>query len=87
MSVVTHDGPIAAVQEGLTAGSNDRSALPIPAQASANGEYKGHNGASNDELFEGKMKRFTATSRDQQAEGAKMGAAIAADLRELGYGD
>ena len=33
------------------------------------------------------MKRFTAALREQQAAGAKRGAAIAADLRELGYGD
>ena len=32
------------------------------------------------------MKRLTKTLREQQAEGAKLDAAIAANLRELGYG-
>ena len=32
------------------------------------------------------MKRLTATLREQQAEAAKLVAAIAADLKELGYG-
>jgi type I restriction enzyme M protein len=32
------------------------------------------------------VKRLTATLREQQAEGAKLDAAIAANLKELGYG-
>jgi type I restriction enzyme M protein len=38
------------------------------------------------EPFEEKMKRLTATLREQQAEAAKLDAAIAANLKELGYG-
>ncbi len=38
------------------------------------------------EPFEEKMNRLTATLRAQQAEGAKLDAAIAANLKELGYG-
>jgi type I restriction enzyme M protein len=40
----------------------------------------------DDKSFEQKMKRLTATLRQQQAEAAKLDAAIAANLRELGYG-
>ena len=32
------------------------------------------------------MKRLTATLREQQAEAAKLDAAITAKLKELGYG-
>ena len=32
------------------------------------------------------MKRLTATPREQQAEAAELDAAIAANLKELGYG-
>ena len=32
------------------------------------------------------MKRLTATLREQQAETSKLDVAIAANLRELGYG-
>ena len=38
------------------------------------------------EPFEEKMKRLAATWREQQAEAAKLDAAIAANLKELGYG-
>jgi len=38
------------------------------------------------EPFEEKMKRLTATLREQQDEAAKLDAAIAANLKELGYG-
>jgi type I restriction enzyme M protein len=38
------------------------------------------------EPFEEKMKRLTATLREQQAEAAKLDAAIAASLKELGFG-
>ena len=38
------------------------------------------------EPFEEKMKRLAATLREQQAEAAKLDAAIAANLKELGYG-
>jgi type I restriction enzyme M protein len=40
----------------------------------------------DDEPFEEKMKRLAATLREQQAEGAKLDAAIAANLKELGFG-
>jgi len=33
-----------------------------------------------------KMRRLTATLRGQQAAAAKLGAVIAANLKELGYG-
>jgi type I restriction enzyme M protein len=36
--------------------------------------------------FEEKMQRLTATLRGQQVEAARLDAAIAANLRELGYG-
>ena len=38
------------------------------------------------EPFEDRMKRLTATLREQQAEAAKLYAAIAVNLKELGYG-
>jgi type I restriction enzyme M protein len=38
------------------------------------------------EPFEVKMRRLTETLREQQAEAAKLDAAIAANLKELGYG-
>jgi len=38
------------------------------------------------EPFEQKMRRLTAALREQQAEAAKLDAAIAANLKELGYG-
>jgi type I restriction enzyme M protein len=51
------------------------------------GRYVGAEAAKDDgELFEEKMKRLTATLREQQAEAAKLDAAIAANLKELGYG-
>jgi type I restriction enzyme M protein len=37
------------------------------------------------EPFDEKMKRLTATLRQQTAEGAKLDAAIAANLKELGF--
>jgi type I restriction enzyme M protein len=40
----------------------------------------------NGEPFEEKMKRLAATLREQQAEAAKLDLAIAANLKELGYG-
>jgi type I restriction enzyme M protein len=40
----------------------------------------------DDEPFEERMQRLTATLREQQAEAAKLDAAIAANLKELGYG-
>jgi len=40
----------------------------------------------DDEPFEEKMRRLTATLREQQAEAAKLDAAIAANLKALGYG-
>ena len=41
----------------------------------------------DDEPFEEKMKRLTETLRQQQAEAAKLDAAIVANLKGLGYGD
>ncbi|MEX1025037.1 MAG: class I SAM-dependent DNA methyltransferase [Planctomycetota bacterium] len=51
------------------------------------GRYVGAEAQEDDsEPFEEKMKRLTATLRQQQAEAAKLDAAIAANLKELGYG-
>jgi type I restriction enzyme M protein len=40
----------------------------------------------NGEPFDEKMKRLTATLREQQAEAVKLDTTIAANLKELGYG-
>jgi type I restriction enzyme M protein len=40
----------------------------------------------DDEPFDQKMRRLVAQLREQQAEAAKLDAAIAANLKELGYG-
>ena len=51
------------------------------------GRYVGAAAAEeDDEPFDEKMQRLTATLREQQAEAARLDAAIAANLRELGYG-
>ena len=51
------------------------------------GRYVGAEAAEDDgEPFEEKMQRLTATLRGQQAEAAKLDAAIATNLKELGYG-
>jgi type I restriction enzyme M protein len=51
------------------------------------GRYVGAEAQEDDgEPFEEKMKRLTAQLRDQQAEAARLDAAIAANLKELGYG-
>jgi len=51
------------------------------------GRYVGAVAQEDDgEPFEEKMKRLTATLREQQAEAAKLDTAIAANLKELGYG-
>ncbi len=51
------------------------------------GRYVGAEAQEDDaEPFEEKMQRLTATLREQQAEAAKLDAAIAANLEELGYG-
>jgi len=51
------------------------------------GRYVGAEAQEDDgEPFEAKMKRLAATLRAQQAEAAKLDAAIAANLKELGYG-
>jgi type I restriction enzyme M protein len=51
------------------------------------GRYVGAEAAEDDsEPFEEKMKRLTATLREQQAEAATLDMAIALNLRELGYG-
>ena len=52
------------------------------------GRYVGAEAQEDDgEPFEEKMKRLAATLREQQAEAAKLDAAIVANLKELGYGD
>jgi type I restriction enzyme M protein len=51
------------------------------------GRYVGAEAAVDDgEPFEEEMKRLTATLHDQQVEAARLDAAIAANLKELGYG-
>ena len=51
------------------------------------GRYVGAEAAEeDDEPFEERMKRLVAQLREQQAEGAKLDAAIAASLKGLGYG-
>lgn len=51
------------------------------------GRYVGAEEQEDDgEPFEEKMPRLVATLREQQAEAAKLDAAIAANLKELGYG-
>jgi type I restriction enzyme M protein len=51
------------------------------------GRYVGAEAQEDDgEPFEEKMKRLVATLHEQQAEAAKLDAAIAANLKELGYG-
>ena len=51
------------------------------------GRYVGAEAAEEDgEPFDEKMKRLTATLREQQAEAAKLEVTIAANLKELGYG-
>ena len=51
------------------------------------GRYVGAEAQEEDaEPFEEKMKRLTATLREQQAEAASLDDAIAANLKELGYG-
>jgi type I restriction enzyme M protein len=51
------------------------------------GRYVGAEAQEDDgEPFEEKMKRLSATLREQQAEAARLDAAIAANLQELGYG-
>ncbi len=51
------------------------------------GRYVGAEAREHDgEPFEEKMRRLTATLREQQDAAAKLDAVIAANLRELGYG-
>ena len=51
------------------------------------GRYVGAEAQEDDsEPFEDKMRRLTTTLREQQAEAVKLDAAIAANLKELGYG-
>jgi type I restriction enzyme M protein len=51
------------------------------------GRYVGAEAQEDDgEPFDEKMKRLTATLREQQEEAAKLDTAIAANLKELGYG-
>ena len=51
------------------------------------GRYVGAEAVVDDgEPFAEKMQRLTATLREQQSEASKLDAAIAANLKELGYG-
>jgi len=51
------------------------------------GRYIGAEAQEDDgEPFEEKMQRLATTLREQQAKAAKLDAAIAANLKELGYG-
>jgi type I restriction enzyme M protein len=51
------------------------------------GRYVGAEAVAEDEeAFEQKMKRLTATLRQQQADAAKLDVTIASNLKELGYG-
>ena len=51
------------------------------------GRYVGAEAVEDDgEPFEDKMKRLAKTLQEQQAEAAKLDAAIAANLKELGFG-
>ena len=51
------------------------------------GRYVGAEAAEDDgEPFEEKMKRLTATLREQQADAGKLDEAIIANLKELRYG-
>ncbi len=51
------------------------------------GRYVGAEAAKDDtEPFEEKMKRLTATLREQSAQATKLDKAISANLKELGYG-
>jgi type I restriction enzyme M protein len=51
------------------------------------GRYVGAEAQEDDgEPFDEKMQRLTTTLREQQAQAAKLDAAIAANLKELGYG-
>ena len=51
------------------------------------GRYVGAEAQEDDgEPLAEKLQRLTATLREQQAEGAKLDATIAANLKELGYG-
>jgi type I restriction enzyme M protein len=52
------------------------------------GRYVGAEAVEEDvEVFEEKMRRLSATLREQMAEASKLDAAIAANLKELGYGE
>jgi len=52
------------------------------------GRYVGVEAVEDDgEPFEEKMRRLAATLREQQAEAAKIDAAIAVNLKELGFGE
>ena len=52
------------------------------------GRYVGAEAVEDDgEPFEKKMARLAATLRQQQAEAARLDATIAANLKELGYGE
>ncbi len=51
------------------------------------GRYVGAEAAEEDaEPFEAKMRRLTATLRQQMEDAKKLDATIAANIKELGYG-
>jgi len=51
------------------------------------GRYVGAEAAEEDlEPFDDKVKRLTATLRQQQTEGARLDAVVAANMKELGHG-
>jgi type I restriction enzyme M protein len=51
------------------------------------GRYVGAEAQADDgEPFEEKMKRLTATLREQMAEARRLDTAVEANLKELGYG-
>ena len=52
------------------------------------GRYVGAEAAEDDgEPFTEKMQRLVAQLREQQGEAARLDASIAANLKELGFGD
>lgn len=56
--------------------------MPIPGRYADAGPQE-----DDGEPFEDKMKRLVAQLREQQAEGARLDAAIAGNLEALGFGE
>jgi type I restriction enzyme M protein len=61
---------------------------PVKSQQFIRAHIGGNRDCAEDdgEPFKEKMTRLATTLREQQAEAAKLDAAIAANLKELGYG-